>query len=96
MDKNYYVYILSNEYGGLYVGVTNNLTRRIWEHKEEIADGYTKRFHIHRLVYFEETNDVLIAIEREKQIKGWRREKKLALIIKHNLKYEDLSKDWFE
>ena len=96
MDKIYYVYILSNEFGGLYVGVTNNLQRRVWEHKEEIADGYTKRFHIHRLVYFEETNDVLIAIEREKQIKGWRREKKLALIIKHNLKYEDLSKDWFE
>ena len=72
----YYVYILANRSGTLYVGVTNNLLRRLYEHKHKLIPGFTKRYKIDRLVYYEHTPDVRAAIAREKQIKPWRREKK--------------------
>lgn len=61
----------------MYVGITNNLERRLYEHKQKLIDGFTKKYNLNKLVYFEETNDVLVAIEREKEIKKWRREKKM-------------------
>ena len=91
----YYVYILSNwDDSVLYIGVTNDLTRRLYEHRSHLADGFTARYNVHKLVYFEYTNDVQSAIEREKQLKGWRRDKKNALISKSNPTWDDLSKSW--
>ena len=93
----YYVYILTNWNNKLsYIGVTNNLERRLYEHKNELADGYTKKYHIHKLVYFEYTTDVRAALEREKQLKGWTRAKKDALIEKENPNWEDLSMAWYQ
>jgi putative endonuclease len=91
----YYVYILANNGKMLYTGVTNNLERRVFEHKNHIIEGYTKKYHITKLVYYDETNDVNEAIIREKQIKGWLRKKKIALIESLNPNWQDLSKDWF-
>ena len=91
----YYVYFLTNRTNTvLYVGVTNNLQRRLYEHKNELADGFTKRYHVHKLVYFETTTDVRAAIAREKQIKSWSRSRKNALIETMNPKWEDLSLNW--
>ena len=91
-SKTYYVYILAIKRNGtLYVGVTNNLQRRIYEHKNNLAKGFTQKYNIHNLVYYEETNDVNIAIEREKQIKSWSRKKKLALIEKENPVWRDIA-----
>ena len=88
----YYVYILSNWNNQvIYIGVTNNLERRIYEHKNKLIDGFTKKYNIDKLVYFEETTDVKAAIEREKQLKGWKREKKNALIKTFNPKLQDLA-----
>ena len=92
----YYVYMMSSSSGTLYVGMTNNLERRVYEHKTKQIDGFTKKYNVTRLVYYEETNDVSVAIEREKQIKKWRRSKKIDLIKSHNKKWEDLSKGWFD
>ena len=92
--NSYYVYIMTNRSGTLYVGVTKNLIRRIYEHKKKLVDGFTKKYNINRLVYFEETSDVNSAIAREKQIKGWIRKKKIELIKKNNLKFRDLSEGW--
>ncbi len=94
--KEYYVYILSNKRGALYTGVTNNLERRVYEHKNKLVEGFTKRYNITRLIYFESTDDVTSAITREKQIKGLLRSKKVALIKTMNPKWEDLSENWFE
>jgi len=93
--RQYFVYLMTNKSGTLYVGVTNNLERRIFEHKNSLVEGFTKKYKINRLVYYEDTNDVLAAITREKQIKGWRREKKIALIESANPEWKDLSEDWF-
>ena len=91
----YYVYLLTNKLNiALYVGVTNNLERRLYEHKNELADSFTKRYHIHKLVYYETTPDVRAAIEREKQIKGWSRARKNALVNEMNPKWKDLSLEW--
>ena len=91
----YYVYILSNwDDSVLYIGMTNDLTRRLYEHRSHLVDGFTARYNVHKLVYFEYTNDVQSAIEREKQLKGWRRDKKNALISKSNPTWDDLSKSW--
>lgn len=79
----------------LYTGVTNNLERRISEHKNHLIPGYTKKYDITRLVYFEETNDVTSAITREKQIKGWLRIKKISLIESMNPDWRDLSENWW-
>ena len=88
--KQYYVYILSSLSRKLYIGITNNLEKRIWEHKEGIVESFTKRYHINRLVYFEYTNAVYAAIEREKQLKKWRRLKKIKLIETMNPDWKDL------
>ncbi len=87
----YHVYILASATGVLYVGVTNNLERRIAQHKEKRLSGFTKRYSVTRLVYFEAYGDVRNAITREKEIKAWRREKKLALIRSMNPSFRDLS-----
>ena len=87
----YYVYILTNISNKvLYTGVTNNLERRVFEHKNGIIEGFTKKYNVHKLVYFETTNDVYSAISREKQIKRLSRSKKLALIEKNNPNYKEL------
>jgi putative endonuclease len=78
----------------LYTGVTSNLERRLFEHKQHLVEGYTKRYNITKLVYYDETNDVIEAITREKQIKGWLRQKKIALIESMNPEWKDLSEDW--
>jgi putative endonuclease len=74
--KDYYVYILSNTSKTLYIGVTNNLERRVYEHKNKLIDGFTKKYNLTKLVYFETTTDIKAAIYREKQLKGWLRSKK--------------------
>lgn len=93
--KAYWVYILSNwDHSVIYVGVTNDLERRIFEHKNKLAAGFTRKYNVDRLVYFEQTGDVTAAIAREKQIKGYRREKKNALVLSANPEWRDLSLDW--
>jgi len=88
----YYVYLLTNWNNKvIYVGVTNDLERRVYEHKNKLVEGFTKKYNLKKLVYFEETNDVRAAIAREKEIKRWRREKKNQLVNKANPKWEDLS-----
>jgi putative endonuclease len=89
-DHNYYVYILANRRRRLYVGMTNDLLRRTAEHKRHLIPGFTKQYNIDRLVYFEHTHDASAAIAREKQIKSWVREKKVALIEATNPEWEDL------
>ena len=91
---NYYVYILANWNNRvLYVGVTNNLVRRLYEHKNKLVDGFTKRYNVHKLVYYEHTTYVYAALEGEKEIKAWRREKKNRLIERFNPTWRDLSDD---
>ncbi|OGZ79357.1 MAG: hypothetical protein A2528_02285 [Candidatus Staskawiczbacteria bacterium RIFOXYD2_FULL_37_9] len=91
-NKTYYVYILASKRNGtLYIGVTNNLKRRIYEYKNNLIKGFTEKYNIHNLVYYEETNNVNIAIEREKQIKSWSRKKKIALIEKNNPTWNNLT-----
>ena len=91
---NYYVYILANWNNRvLYVGVTNNLVRRLYEHKNKLGDGFTKRYNVHKLVYYEHTTYVYAALEREKEIKAWQREKKNRLIERFNPTWRDLSDD---
>ena len=91
--NQYYVYILSNKSKTLYTGITNNLQRRVFEHKSKKIKGFTSRYNITRLVYYETTIDVKSAIAREKQIKGWVRKKKIALIESMNPEWRDLSED---
>ena len=91
----YFVYILSNwDDSVLYIGVTGNLPRRLYEHRNGLVDGFTKKYNIHKLVYFEHTNDVYSAISREKQLKKWSRNKKNELIGKSNPDWLDLSENW--
>jgi putative endonuclease len=92
----YYVYILSSRSRNLYTGITNNLTRRVLEHRNGTVPGFTKRYRIHRLVYYESYRDVRDAIAREKQIKAWTRAKRVALIEEQNRRWSDLAADWFE
>ena len=91
----YYVYIMASPSGTLYVGMTNNLQQRVYEHKHGLIQGFTKKYNVTRLVYFEETGDVQSAIAREKEIKKWRRSKKIALIESLNPKWQDLSEEWY-
>jgi putative endonuclease len=93
---SYFVYIMSSGSGTLYIGVTNNLRRRVDEHKSKLVPGFTAKYNIDRLVYFEMFRDIRTAIAREKQLKGWVRRKKIALIETQNQKWEDLAKDWYE
>ena len=93
--KTYYVDILTNRSGTHYIGVTNSLLRRLAEHRSGTVPGFTSRYKIDRLVYFEETNDVSVAIQREKQIKAWTRKKRIDLTNSLNPRLEDLSSGWF-
>lgn len=91
----YYVYILTTQNNRvLYTGVTNDLQRRLYEHRHSLVSGFTKTYNVHKLVYYDATLDVRAAISREKQIKGWTREKKVRLISERNPDWHDLSLDW--
>lgn len=90
----YYVYIMTNRSKTLYTGVTNDLERRVFEHKHKLLAGFTARYNIDRLVFYEQTPDILAAITREKQIKGWLRAKKIKLIESVNPEWLDLSAGW--
>ena len=93
----YCIYILASRRNGtLYIGVTSNLIKRIWEHKNDVVDGFTKKYGIHLLVYYELTPDVNSAIKREKQLKKWRRKWKLELIEKMNPDWDDLYQSLLE
>jgi putative endonuclease len=92
--KQYYVYILASKSRVLYLGVTNNLERRLFEHKYKLARGFTSKYNVNRLVYYECFESIRDAIAREKQIKAWRREKKLTLIEAINSHWLDLDDEW--
>jgi putative endonuclease len=92
--RDYFVYILGSKSGVLYIGVTNDLTRRLFEHKQKLIAGFTSKYNISRLLYFETFENIADAIAREKQIKGWRRSKKTALIESTNPTWLDLSMEW--
>lgn len=95
MERNYFVYVLTNQRNGtLYIGVTNDLERRIYEHKNKLFKGFTEKYNLDRLVYYEHTTDVHSALTREKQIKKWNRQWKIDLIEKDNPLWKDLSLDW--
>ena len=94
--RRYFVYILASRSQCLYTGVTNELVRRVWQHKTSQLDGFTKRYRVDRLVHFEETSAIHAAIGREKQIKGWSRANKVALIQSTNATWEDLSAGWYD
>ncbi len=86
--KNYYVYILASKKNGtLYIGATNNLLKRVYEHKSKMVEGFTKKYNIHKLVYYEQTNSIQSALSREKQLKKWYRKWKIELI-------EEMNPDW--
>lgn len=92
--KTYYVYILASKRNGtLYIGITNDLTRRVFEHKAGLINGFMKKYSVNKLVYFESTNDVNAAILQEKRLKKWKRQWKIELIEKSNPDWKDLSKD---
>ena len=92
MKNAYYVYILTNKNNTtLYVGVTNDLVRRVYEHKNKLVEGFTKRYNLNKLVYFEQTSDVVSALEREKRLKAGSRKKKIELVEKENSEWLDLS-----
>lgn len=92
--KNYHVYILASKRNGtLYIGVTSGLKKRVYEHKNDLIEGFTKKYQVHMLIYHEMTNDVESAIKREKQLKKWKRKWKLELIEKSNPEWRDLYED---
>jgi len=92
--SNYYVYIVSNRTHVLYIGITNDVERRMYEHKHKLIPGFTSRYHLERLVYLEHTDTAESAIAREKQLKGWSRNRKIALIETLNPTWSDLSREW--
>ncbi len=94
--KKFFVYIMTNHSGTLYTGMSNDLLRRVHEHKHGLVEGFTQKYKLQRLVYFEETPSVEGAITREKEIKGWLRIKKVSLIETENPGWRDLSEGWFE
>ena len=94
MARQFFIYILSSRRRVLYVGVTNNLERRMFEHRSGLNAGFTTRYRANQLVYFETTENPIAAIEREKEIKSWRRSKKIQLIARTNPAWVDLSRDW--
>ena len=94
--KTYFVYMVTNRWKNvLYTGVTNSLERRVWEHKNGSVRGFTKQYNCDRLVYFEDFGEIDQAIAREKQIKGWSRAKKDALIAAQNPEWKDLAEEWY-
>jgi len=94
--KNYYLYIMSSHSGTLYVGVTSNIKKRGWEHKNHLVPGFTDKYKVDKLLYFERIGDSSSVINREKQIKKWRREEKIKLIDSLNPQWIDLSQDWYD
>ncbi len=95
MNKTYAVYIMTNySQTSFYIGVTGNLQKRVWEHKNKFVEGFTKRYNIDRLVYYELTDSVEAALNREKQLKRWHRDWKINLIKEMNPQFKDLSMDW--
>jgi putative endonuclease len=94
-SHSYFVYIAANHSHNLYTGVTNNLERRIVEHRKGLVPGFTKRYRIHRLVYYQAFGDIRAAIQREKEIKGWNRAKRIALIEADNPGWRDLAESLF-
>ncbi len=95
-ERRYYVYIMTNQVRTLYVGVTNDLVRRVYEHKRKLVPGFTSKYNLTWLAYYEETSEVASAIAREKQVKGWRRSQKVELIESMNPRWKDLALVWFE
>ena len=95
MSKEYYVYIMTHKSHTLYTDVTNDLMRRVYEHKNKLVPGFTSKYNIQFLVYYESTSSIHAALAREKQIKGWLRKKKIALIDAMNPEWKDLSEEWF-
>ena len=95
-QKQYYVYIMTNKSGTLYTGMTNNIKKRVYDHKNKLIPGFTEKYNINRLVYYETFDDVYSAIDREKTIKGWLRKKKIELIQKTNPDWKDLARDWYD
>ena len=96
-NHQYYLYIFTNQKNGtLYIGVTNDLERRMFEHKRKLIEGFTKKYGLDKLVYFETYQFVNDAIKREKNMKKWKRQWKINLIEEDNPKWDDLSKDWFD
>jgi len=96
MRRVYHVYILASHSRRLYIGVTNNLVRRIWEHRSKLIRGFSAKYRTTSLVFFETTVHVAGAIAREKELKGWRREKKIALIERDNPAWRDLAANWYD
>ena len=96
LNKRYYLYIVASRSRTLYVGVTSDLLRRVYQHKNKLLEGFTSLYNIDRLVYFEEYNDPREAIAREKQLKRWARAKKVTLIERTNPTWDDLSEEWYE
>jgi putative endonuclease len=94
-QRRYFVYILSSRAKRLYIGVTNDLERRVLQHKRREVEGFTSRYNINQLVYYEETDDVQAAISREKQLKGWMRIRKIQLVMDENPEWVDLADDWY-
>jgi len=95
MTKTYYVYILASKRNGtLYIGVTNNLERRLYEHRNNLIEGFTNKYNVHYLVYYEDVNDIQSALQREKQLKRWTRKWKLELTEKVNPAWRDLANDF--
>ena len=94
--KQYSVYIMGNRSGTLYTGMSSDLVKRVWQHKQKPGKSFTAQYNVTRLVYYETTTDVRAAIAREKQIKGFRREKKVALIESMNPDWNDLSEGWYD
>ena len=94
--NQYYVYIMTNSTRRLYTGVTNDLYRRVYEHKHKLVLGFTSKYNLTWLVYYERTSDIAAAIHREKQIKGWLRSRKLAHVESTNPEWKDLSFLWYE
>ena len=93
--KAMYVYLLASKTRCLYVGVTNDLVRRVWQHRARAVPGFTKKYSVTRLVYYEAFSDPAVAIRREKQLKSWARVKKLALVESMNPAWVDYAEDWF-
>ena len=95
-EKQFHVYVLASRARVLYVGVTSDLAKRVWQHKCKLIPGFTARYNVDRLVHCEQTADALAAIAREKQIKGWLRAKKVKLVETENPEWIDLSAAWFD
>jgi putative endonuclease len=94
--KQFYVYILASRSRTLYIGVTNNLEHRVYQHKQNMGSEFTSKYNVHHLVYYEVFTDIRAAIAREKQLKGWLRAKKIALIESANPDWDDLSEGWYD